>query len=78
MTSVAARCTLGSPVFDRRGRLGGPTLPNSARVTRQFHKMHGLGNDFVVLDGSRAAGDDDSGAGRRRSPTASSASAATS
>ena len=26
-------------------------LPNSTRVTRQFHKMHGLGNDFVVLDG---------------------------
>jgi diaminopimelate epimerase len=26
------------------------TLPNSARVTRQFHKMQGLGNDFVVLD----------------------------
>ncbi len=20
-------------------------------MTRQFHKMHGLGNDFVVLDG---------------------------
>jgi len=29
----------------------GHALPNSARVTRQFHKMHGLGNDFVVLDG---------------------------
>jgi len=26
-------------------------LPKSRRVTRQFHKMHGLGNDFVVLDG---------------------------
>ena len=25
-------------------------LPKSRRVTRQFHKMHGLGNDFVVLD----------------------------
>lgn len=25
--------------------------PKSARVMRQFHKMHGLGNDFVVLDG---------------------------
>lgn len=23
----------------------------SARVTRQFHKMHGLGNDFVIFDG---------------------------
>lgn len=23
----------------------------SARVTRQFHKMHGLGNDFVIIDG---------------------------
>ncbi len=27
------------------------TPPKSARVMRQFHKMHGLGNDFVVLDG---------------------------
>ena len=26
-------------------------LPKSRRVTRQFHKMHGLGNDFVILDG---------------------------
>ena len=28
-----------------------PRLPKSRRVTRQFHKMHGLGNDFVILDG---------------------------
>lgn len=26
-------------------------LPKSPGVMRQFHKMHGLGNDFVVLDG---------------------------
>lgn len=26
-------------------------LPKSRSVMRQFHKMHGLGNDFVVLDG---------------------------
>jgi diaminopimelate epimerase len=26
------------------------TLPKSLRVKRQFHKMHGLGNDFVILD----------------------------
>ncbi len=26
-------------------------LPKSALVKRQFHKMHGLGNDFVILDG---------------------------
>lgn len=26
-------------------------LPKSRLVTRQFHKMHGLGNDFVILDG---------------------------
>lgn len=26
-------------------------LPKSPGVKRQFHKMHGLGNDFVVLDG---------------------------
>lgn len=29
-------------------------LPKSAHVTRQFHKMHGLGNDFVILDGRDA------------------------
>jgi len=27
------------------------SLPKSRRVKRQFHKMHGLGNDFVILDG---------------------------
>ena len=26
-------------------------LPKSRIVMRQFHKMHGLGNDFVILDG---------------------------
>jgi len=32
------------------------SLPKSRRVTRQFHKMHGLGNDFVILDGRPSAG----------------------
>ena len=26
-------------------------VPKSRLVKRQFHKMHGLGNDFVILDG---------------------------
>lgn len=30
------------------------TLPKSPFVMRQFHKMHGLGNDFVILDGRTA------------------------
>src|SRR6187397_2656869 len=42
---------LHSPVFDGLRWTKGHALPNSARVTRQFHKMHGLGNDFVVMDG---------------------------
>ena len=29
-------------------------LPKSRSVMRQFHKMHGLGNDFVILDGRLA------------------------
>jgi diaminopimelate epimerase len=28
--------------------------PKSPGVKRQFHKMHGLGNDFVILDGRAA------------------------
>ena len=30
-------------------------LPKSRSVMRQFHKMHGLGNDFVILDGRKQA-----------------------
>jgi diaminopimelate epimerase len=30
-------------------------VPKSADVKRQFHKMHGLGNDFVILDGRAEA-----------------------
>jgi diaminopimelate epimerase len=30
-------------------------VPKSADVKRQFHKMHGLGNDFVILDGREEA-----------------------
>ena len=35
----------------RRRWTNPPRLPKSRFVTRQFHKMHGLGNDFVILDG---------------------------
>jgi diaminopimelate epimerase len=30
-------------------------LPKSRRVQTAFHKMHGLGNDFVILDGREQA-----------------------
>ena len=43
-----------------------------------FRKMHGLGNDFVVLDGRRSAVAPDARAAAARSPTGTGASAATS
>ncbi len=53
-----------SPVFDAARWTWRATLPNSARVTRQFHKMHGLGNDFVVLDAREQPVTMTSGAGQ--------------
>ena len=41
---------LQSPIWAARQWTCGHALPKSRAVMRQFHKMHGLGNDFVILD----------------------------
>ena len=55
MTSDAA-LALEVSCFERRGGLTALCSLSRARVTRQFHKMHGLGNDFVIVDAREAAG----------------------
>ena len=47
-------------------------------MTRTFHKMHGLGNDFVIFDAREQPLAMDEPLARASSPTATRASAATS
>ena len=55
MTSDAALGTFHLLLRHGPSGLAANRSLSPARVTRQFHKMHGLGNDFVILDGRTEA-----------------------